>query len=212
MHEPEMVSSPGCGINSQGQRADPHGGNLIQESLLAILEKKKKKENTPARSRLHKDTQAGSAGSLAWSSPRCQALAGRHVPSLSLRTLPVPVPPVPLMAQCLHHQDSSALKPRGNSMSSHWTKITGSLGFILFGRPEACTNPSPLICNKALQRWHHLREGFPDFSTTAGALTQHPAQNLAGSRHARGSHCSQGRFSLTRRSQGASKTLPAPNV
>lgn len=46
MHEPEMVSSPGCGINSQGQRADPHGGNLIQESLLAILEKKKKGEHT----------------------------------------------------------------------------------------------------------------------------------------------------------------------
>lgn len=47
-----MVSS---GINSQGQGADPHGGNLIEEKLLAILEKKKK-ENTPARSRLHKDT------------------------------------------------------------------------------------------------------------------------------------------------------------
>lgn len=44
MHEPEMVSAPGCGINSQGQRADPHGGNLREESLLAILEKKKNKK------------------------------------------------------------------------------------------------------------------------------------------------------------------------
>lgn len=61
-----------------------------------------------------------------------------------------------LMAQCLHHPDSRALKPRGISLSSHWTKITGSLGFILPGRPEACTNPSLLICNKALQRQHHL--------------------------------------------------------
>lgn len=43
MHKLEMVSSPGCSINTQGQRADPHGGNLIEESLLAILEKKKKK-------------------------------------------------------------------------------------------------------------------------------------------------------------------------
>lgn len=80
MHKLEMVSSPGCSINTQGQRADPHGGNLIEESLLAILEKKKK-ENTPARSRLHKDTQAGS---LAWSSPCCQALAGRHIPFTKL--------------------------------------------------------------------------------------------------------------------------------
>lgn len=97
-------------------------------------------------------------------------------------------------------------------MSSRWTKITGNLGFIVLGRPQVCTNPSPLICNKALQRWHHLQEGFSDFSTTAGALTQHPAQNPAGSRHAQGSHCSQARFTLTRRSRGASKTLPAPHV
>lgn len=47
MHEPEMVSSPGCGINSQGQGADPHSGNLIEESLLAILGRKKTKQNTP---------------------------------------------------------------------------------------------------------------------------------------------------------------------
>lgn len=39
-----MVSS---GINSQGQGADPHGGNLIEEKLLAILEKKKKRTHLP---------------------------------------------------------------------------------------------------------------------------------------------------------------------
>lgn len=93
MHEPEMVSSPGCGINSQGQGADPHGGNLIEESLSATLEKKKKGEHT-----CQEQTAQGHLGrecrELGMSSPGCQALAGRHVPSPSWRTLPVPVSPV----------------------------------------------------------------------------------------------------------------------
>ena len=44
---------------------------------------------------------------------------------------------------------------------------TASLGFLLLESPEVCTNQSPLICNKALQRQHDLGEGSPDFSTTA---------------------------------------------
>lgn len=89
VHEPEMVSS---GINSQGQGADPHGGNLIEEKLLAILEKKKREHTC------QEQTAQGHLGrecrSLAWSSPCCQALAGRHGPSPSWRALPVPVSPV----------------------------------------------------------------------------------------------------------------------
>lgn len=73
----------------------------------------------------------------------------------------------PLRVQCLHRQDSSALKPQGESNSSRWTKITGSLGFLLLESPEVCTNQNPLICNKALQRRHDLGEGSPDFCTTA---------------------------------------------
>lgn len=80
----------------------------------------------------------------------------------------------PLRVQCLSQRDSSALKPQGESNSSRWTKTTGSLGFLLLQRPEVCTNQSPLICNKALQRQHHLGEGSPDFSATAASSGSAP--------------------------------------
>lgn len=80
----------------------------------------------------------------------------------------------PLRVQRLHHRDSSALKPQGESNSSRWTKTTGSLGFLLLERPEVCTNQSPLICNKALQRQHYLGEGLPDFSDTAASSGSAP--------------------------------------
>lgn len=125
MHE--QVSNPGCGINSQGQEADPHGGNLIEERLLAILETKKKKENTylPGAdcTRIPRQGVQG-----AWHGAVYAArlwLGGMFITKLedtassSLTSS--------LMAQCLHHRDSRALKPRGNSVSSRWTNITGSL-------------------------------------------------------------------------------------
>lgn len=148
MHEP--VSNPGCGTNSQGQGADPHGGNLIEESLLTILEKKKKRRTHLPGADCTRAPRQGGQG--AWHGAVQAARHIHHQPGghcqfqshqFSEGTLSAP-------------PDSRALKPWGNSLSSRWTKITGSLGFILPGRPEARTNPSPLICNKVLQRQHHL--------------------------------------------------------
>lgn len=91
MHEPEMVSSPGCGINSQGQGADPHGGNLIEESLLAILGRKKQNKTHLCQ---EQTAQEHLGRELGMEQSMLPGSGWEHVPSPSWRTLPIPVSPV----------------------------------------------------------------------------------------------------------------------